>query len=324
MVKQQKRVLITGLTGFTGEYLIAALERVGYEVHGIVRAGEPTGPARHIAELTNRASLLEIIEVVRPRYVIHLAAVSFVAHDDVDDIYRTNIVGTRNLLSALASSSVASTLRAVLIASSANIYGNVGDEIIDEDSPLRPANDYAISKLAAEHVAALWVDRLPITLVRPFNYTGVGQSSQFLIPKIIDAFARRLPTLELGNLDVYRDFSDVRDVVEVYARLLALSPCQTINICSGNVYSLREILNHTRELSGHSLDVCINTQFVRVNEVRVLRGSAVRLRGLITDWQPRPLRDTLAWMLANALHTISFHPTSLKNNAQQVRHGVVP
>jgi nucleoside-diphosphate-sugar epimerase len=300
MKAQQGRVLVTGLTGFTGYHLEAALRQIGYEVHGIVRAGEPIGPTRHMAELSDPAALLAVIEAVRPRHVIHLAAVSFVAHDDVQDLYLTNIVGTRNLLGALAYSSVVSTLGTVLVASSANIYGSLETAPINEDQLPCPTNDYAVSKAAMEQMAALWADRLPITILRPFNYTGAGQSRQFVIPKIVEAFARRLPTLELGNIDIYRDFSDVRDVVDVYARLLALSPRQTLNVCSEKVYTLREIIDMVSTLSGHCLEIQVNPQFVRMNDVRVLRGSATRLHGLLPDWQPRPLRDTLVWMLTNA------------------------
>lgn len=297
MKENQDRVLVTGLTGFTGQHLIVALERAGYEVFGTVRTGEPTGLGQYVAELNDQTGLIEVIEAVRPRHVIHLAAESFVAHGKVDDIYLTNIVGTRNLLSALSASRFASSLGTVLLISSANIYGNSEAELLDENQHCCPANDYAVSKFAMEQMAALWADRLPITMVRPFNYTGVGQSSKFLIPKIVDAFARRELKLELGNLDVYRDFSDVRDVVEAYARLLALSPRTTLNVCSEEVHSLRDILAITSSLSGHSLDIHVNPQFVRDNEVRLLRGSAARLRDFMPEWHPRPLRDTLAWML---------------------------
>jgi nucleoside-diphosphate-sugar epimerase len=306
---QEKRVLVTGLNGFTGYHLEEALGHAGYQVHGVVRAGEPGGSMRHVAELSDPAALRAVIEVVRPSHVIHLAAVSYVAHEYVEDIYLTNIVGTRNLLSALASSSVASTLGTVLLVSSANIYGSVESIPIDEARQPCPANDYAVSKAAMEQMAALWAGRLPITIVRPFNYTGVGQSKQFLVPKIVEAFARRRPILELGNLDIYRDFSDVRDVVQVYTRLLGLSPRQTLNICSERVYTLREIIEMVRTLSGHNLEVQVNPQFVRGKDVRVLRGSASRLRRLVPDWQPRPLQETLAWILADA---VSVSPVSLR------------
>lgn len=291
------RVLVTGLTGFTGAYLSLELERTGYEVHGTVRSGEAVDATHHCAELSDLGALRAVIERLAPRHVVHLAAISFVAHDDVASIYNANIVGTRNLLTALAGSAAASSLKTVLLASSANVYGNTTVDPIHESEPYRPANDYAVSKSAMEQMASLWSSKLPLTLVRPFNYTGAGQSIQFLIPKIVNAFASRAPSLELGNLDVHRDFSDVRDVVTAYARLLEMSPRVTVNICSERTHTLREVIDMVSDLSGHQLDIHVNPQFVRANEVKTLRGSAELLKTLIPDWQPRPLRETLRWML---------------------------
>lgn len=295
-----QRVLVTGLNGFTGYYLAAALERAGYEVHGTVRPGDPSGPWRHAVDLSDTVTLSELISAVKPTHVIHLAAVSFVAYGDVDEIYRTNLLGTRNVLSALARwSSSAKRLDNVILASSANVYGNSDISPLCEDSALYPANDYAVSKLAMEKMAALWSDTLPITIVRPFNYTGVGQSEQFLIPKIVNAYSRRLDSLELGNLDVWRDFSDVRDIAEVYVGLLRASPCTILNICSEHVYKLSDILEVVSSLSGHRLDVRVNPKFMRGNEIKVLQGSAARLRNVLPEWRARPLTETLAWMLSN-------------------------
>lgn len=291
------RVLVTGLNGFTGQHLRPALERAGYEVHGTVRAGEYVDSTLHVAELSDVEALRAVIDRVAPRHVIHLAAVSFVAHEDVEAIYRTNIVGTRNLLQALATSCVAPTLGTVLLASSANVYGNAVVDPIGETVPLQPANDYAVSKAAMEQMSALWSQALPLTLVRPFNYTGVGQSEQFLIPKIVHGFAQRSDALELGNLDVHRDFSDVRDVVEVYASLLEISPRGVFNVCSERAHTLHEVINMVADLSGHQLEIRVNPCFVRTNEVRILRGSAERLRIVLPDWKPRALRETLRWMI---------------------------
>lgn len=294
-------MLVTGIRGFTGTHLQPALEAQGLEVHGIVapsaQASEaPGSPREHVVDLLDRTTLERVVAAVQPRYVVHLAAVSFVAHGDVDAIYRINIVGTRNLLQSLASQAQP---QCVLLASSANVYGNAAIDPIDEQVPPRPANDYAVSKLAMEHMAALWLDKLPITVVRPFNYTGVGQAVNFLVPKIMVAFKRRDPVLELGNTDVERDFSDVRDVATAYTGLLKVAPGGVVNICSGMACSLTNLLQMAQDITGHRPEIRVNPQFVRANEVHRLRGSNARLMSLLPGWQPRRLAETIAWMLSD-------------------------
>jgi GDP-6-deoxy-D-talose 4-dehydrogenase len=294
------RVLVTGLRSFTGHYLSDALQRHGAQVFGTVAPFEakPDDDISRIfvANLMDAPALAAAVAAVKPTHVVHLAAISFVAHGDVDDIYRTNIVGTRNLLAALHAHA-SSTLRCALLASSANIYGNADADPISEATPPKPANDYAVSKLAMESMASLWRDKLPITIVRPFNYTGVGQSINFLVPKIVHAYQTRSASLELGNLDVERDFSDVRDVTEIYARLLAQPPQRAVNVCSGQATSLRDILSMAQSISGHTPQVQVNPAFVRADDVKRLRGDAAHLRATLQGWQPKGLSDTLRWML---------------------------
>ena len=196
--------LVTGLGGFTGRYLAPLLEAQGYRVVGIEALAQGCPYELRVCDLLDRRGMQTIVDEINPTVVVHLAAISFVAHGDADAIYRTNVVGTRNLLEVLAG--CGKPPRSVLLASSANIYGNTRVDPITEASPPEPANDYAVSKLAMEYVARLYTDRLPITVVRPFNYTGVGQSPNFLLPKIVDHFRRGEPVIELGNLDVARDF----------------------------------------------------------------------------------------------------------------------
>ena len=288
-----RRVLVTGLRGFTGRYVQAALAQRGWEVCGL---GEQT-------DLADSAALAHAVAQIRPQAVIHLAAIAFVGHgnadSDADAFYRVNLLGTRHLLVALAQ--LPQPPARVLLASSANVYGNQTGGMLDESTPPQPANDYAVSKLAMEHMARLWAPRLPITIVRPFNYTGVGQSADFLLPKIVAHFRRRATSIELGNLDVWRDFSDVRAVADAYGRLLdapAAAVGATVNLCSGHSHSLRDVIAMAQDITGHRIDVQVNPAFVRANEVTTLLGNPAQLHALIgADWASPPLHDTLRWML---------------------------
>lgn len=293
------RVLITGAEGFTGHYLASQLKAAGHEVHGLVRHEHPAGTllSVHVADLLVPESLAGVVGAVRPDWVVHLAAISFVAHGNVDDIYRTNVVGTRNLLQALADAKT--PVQRVLLASSANIYGNAAGDRLDEGTPPQPANDYAVSKLAMEYVARLYAARVPLVMTRPFNYTGVGQSTSFLLPKIVDHFRRRAAVIELGNLDVARDFLDVRTVAWYYHRLLEAPSTAggTFNICSGQAWSLGEVLDLARAISGHSIEVRVNPAFVRSDEVKRLCGNPAKLEAVTGAAPSIELPQTLRWML---------------------------
>jgi nucleoside-diphosphate-sugar epimerase len=290
-----KRALITGLRGFTGYYMARELSAAGYEVYGTVLPGEPTGPDIFAVDLLDRSSVAAAVEQVRPDVVVHLAAIAFVAHNDADQMYRVNVVGTRNLLEALAAGSHKPS--SVLLASSANIYGNARVPVIDESVAPNPANDYAVSKLAMEYMARLWMDKLPIVIARPFNYTGVGQTENFLLPKIVSHFRKEARRIELGNLAIARDFSDVRTVARSYRRLLAAAPSgEAFNVCSGQPHSLESLIDMMSEIAGYRIEVHVNPAFVRANEVLTLTGSNAKLAGVIGKIAPTPLLETLRWM----------------------------
>jgi nucleoside-diphosphate-sugar epimerase len=290
-----KRALITGLRGFTGYYMARELGAAGYQVYGTVLPGQETGPDMFAVDLLDRASVAAAVEQVRPDVVVHLAGIAFVAHDDAEQMYRVNVAGTRNLLEALAAGQHKPSC--VLLASSANIYGNAQVAVIDESVAPSPANDYAVSKLAMEYMARLWMDRLPIVIARPFNYTGVGQSENFLLPKIVSHFRKGAPRIELGNLAIARDFSDVRMVARSYRRLLAAAPAGVaFNVCSGQAHSLHSLIDTMSDIAGYRIEVHVNPAFVRGNEVLTLTGSNAKLAGVIGDIAPPPLVETLRWM----------------------------
>ena len=290
-----KRALITGLRGFTGYYMARELTAAGYQVFGTVLPGDETGPDIFTVDLCDRAAVAEVIDKVQPDVVAHLAGIAFVAHMNAEQIYRVNVAGTRNLLEALAAN--AHKPSAVLLASSANIYGNADVAQIDEDVAPSPANDYAVSKLAMEYMARLWMDKLPIVIARPFNYTGVGQSENFLLPKIVSHFRKGARRIELGNLAIARDFSDVRMVAKSYRRLLAAAPGgEAFNVCSGHSHSLESLIDMMSDIAGYRIEVHVNPAFVRANEVLTLVGSNAKLVRAIGSIEPTPLVDTLRWM----------------------------
>ncbi len=285
------RVWITGHGGFTGRYLSDALTAAGFTP---VPAPELPG-----FDLRDPASIERELERARPDYVIHLAAVTFVAHGRASDFYEVNTVGTANLLEALAR--LPQTPRKVILASSANIYGNAQVEPITEDTPPAPVNHYACSKLAMEHMARTYFERLPILITRPFNYTGVGQPAQFLVPKLVRHYAERLPSIRLGNLDVVRDFSDVRALAAAYCRLLVAPLAATeVNICSGAGWSLQSILDRLAMLTNHRPRIEVDPALVRAAELKRLVGGNARLQHAVGVLPFADFGATLAWMLDRA------------------------
>jgi len=293
------RALVTGSEGFTGQYVCQELQSAGWEVWGTGIRPSPSSDQYIPCELVDPQQVEALIARVQPDLVIHLAAIAFVAHGDPSAFYQVNVIGTRNLLASLAASDHKPSC--VILASSANIYGNRTEGALNEATPPDPANDYALSKLAMEYMAKLWTQQLPIVITRPFNYTGVGQDQNFLIPKVVQHFKNRSQVIELGNLDVGRDFSDVRDVARAYVALATQCPAgETVNLCSGRSYALRDVLLLASELSGHELTIEINPAFVRSNEVRNLRGDRSRLEALAGYWEPISLAETIEWMLSNS------------------------
>jgi len=292
-------LLITGAAGFTGRYLIAAANQKGYRCIGLAQQEGPIVPGAYdtlVADLLEPAALEQAILEVKPDFIMHLAAISFVAHGNTAEIYQVNQLGTINLLDAIRKS--VPDIKKILIASSANIYGNTTELPITEATPPAPVNHYGMSKATMEMATKLYAD-LPIVMTRPFNYTGCGQSPNFLIPKIANAFRTGKREIELGNLDVSRDFSDVRDMVEAYLRLLEThATALAYNICSGTATSLLSVIETLNSLAGYEIKVAINPDFVRSDEIKTLYGSPALLEAAVGNYRKFTLPDTLAWMLA--------------------------
>lgn len=294
------RALLTGSSGFTGRYLAPGLAAAGYDVIGLSGPESDADAGSLRLDLTNAAAIRAALQQIRPQVVVHLAGVSFVAHEDVGEIRRVNVDGTRNLLEGL--SALPEAPRKVVLASSANVYGDAGNEPIVEECEPAPKNEYASSKLAMERMAQSWADRLPIVIVRPFNYTGIGQSPRFLIPKIVDHFRRGAQEIELGNLKVWRDFSDVRDIAALYVQLAQHAPPgETFNLCSGRAASLDEVLELMSTIAGYRIEVRVNQAFIREGEIEYLVGNHAKLARVLGGYPQRPLWTTLKWMFDTEL-----------------------
>ena len=296
MASHSERVLVTGAAGFTGRHLCTHLRQCGYRVFGLVEhAG--ADPDDLAADLLDAPAVTAAIRTAAPDHVVHLAAIAFPGHAEAASIYRVNLNGTLALLEALAREGFGR--KRVLLPSSGTVYASSETDDLAETAPLSPATHYAVSKLAMEHMARLFARSLPITVVRPFNYTGPGQREPYLVPKIVRHFAERADTIELGNIDVVRDFLDVRTVVDAYERLLRTPEAAggTFNVCSGTGVAIRTVVATLEEHTGHRITIRVNPQFVRPDEPHRIVGSAAKLRATIGDLRKLPLATTLADML---------------------------
>ncbi len=295
------RVLLTGARGFIGRHLGAAAAARRHEVVSLS------------ADLTDKRAVAEEVAAIRPGRVIHLGALSFVAHAKEAELYAVNTVGTMNLLAALAALPE-KPLKIVLV-SSANVYGNSPNSPLTEAEPPAPVNHYAMSKLAMEYLARTYAAVLPITIARLFNFTGPGQAASFIVPKLVACFAARAPEVELGNIDVAREFNDVRLAAEALCLLLEHGqPGEVYNVCTGVTHTVRAVIDRLGALTGHRVEVRTNPGFVRANEIARLCGSPEKLRRLaLAANQSLPvytLEDTLRWMLAEAGAAPAVQPAS--------------
>lgn len=277
----KEKVFITGINGFTGKHLEKHLIEKGFQVYGSTL--EKTNVTNHFkCDILNEDTLFNVLNKVQPHYVIHLAAISFVASKNQENIYTVNVFGTINLLNAI--DKLDYSLNKVLIASSATVYGNVEGELNETMCP-KPVNHYGNSKLVMENMIKPYFDKLNIIISRPFNYTGVGQEAHFLIPKILSHYKLGKEEIELGNIDVFREFNDVNFVIRSYTELmLSNRRSEIVNVCTGNAISISKILSVMENIAGYAIKVKVNPMFVRPNEIRVLKGSTQKMTNIIGDF----------------------------------------
>ena len=289
------RAFITGADGFVGRHLRAFLESSGDVVDGADRE----------CDVTNATSVRDVFEGSRPEVIYHLAALTHVGESwsNPVEFTRVNVLGTTNVLDAASAIVPDAT---VVLVSSADVYGVVGEH----DLPLRetfrvaPANPYASSKVEAERAAheAVRTRGQRVVIARPFNHVGPGQSTQFVVPalvnRLLDAVESGAETIAVGDLSARRDFSDVRDVVRAY-RLLAKHGLdgETYNIASGRDVGLEDVAAMLVQDLAPSVRLVPDESLMRPVEIPVMRGSFEKLHET-TGWEPtialeQSLRDVI-------------------------------
>lgn len=310
------RALITGAAGFVGVHLARHLleSEPGAEVWGMVwsRAGReevaqlPPGVHVETGELRDAASLGRVLRAARPDVIFHLAAASTVASSWTapTEAIEINAVGQINLLEGIRVLGLQPT---VVVACSAEAYGRVTRCPVTEDAPLAPLSPYAVSKAAQDMIAAQYHTAYGFKTIRLrlFNHTGPGRPERF----VASSFARQIveiergvtpPRLRVGDLDVVRDFTDVRDVVRAYRLVVQHGrPGAVYNVCSGAKVSVRELLETLLAASGVEAEVEVDPELLRTAEIPALWGDHGCLTA-DTGWRPeipfdRTLADLLAW-----------------------------
>lgn len=283
------RALVIGAAGFVGQYLIQHLREQGDEVFGTSLDGAIPGLPREAGlplDITNQQGCGEVIQRVKPDVVYHLAGISFVpeAESDFARTLQVNVGGTANVVRHCHLLNQGHLLEqgiSVLFISSAEVYGQVPAHAlpIGEETEVRPANNYSLSKRMAELVVERYgrMGAIRYTVARPFNHIGPGQDQRFVASNFAYQLAaialkRIPPVLEVGNLEARRDFSDVRDIVKAYRRI-AQSGVGIYNLGSGTPRSIQSLLNALIAVSGLHVEVQQDPARMRGPEVAELYAS---------------------------------------------------
>lgn len=296
-----KRLFLTGERGFVGKSFYLAEETVRASGWELIPAAAPY-------DLLEPASLDRVLRAARPDGIIHLAGQSFVpeAIRDPERTLQVNLIGTLRLLQALKRNEFRGNF---VYVSSSDVYGHVAPEALPilETLPARPQNPYAVSKAAAELLCYQWsqVEPWHIIIARPFNHIGEGQRKDFVIPGIAREIARmklglRDASIEVGDIDVTRDFLDVRDLVRAYLSLLGTGENGEIyNVCSGRDIPIREMIGKMADIEGIHLKITHDPARFRPSDQRHVRGSCAKILAA-TGWQPSiPLEQSLRDVLSD-------------------------
>jgi len=310
-----RRVLVTGVTGFAGSHLVDfLLAQGGYDIYGIQRWRSRTENIEHFADritllecdLRDATSTRDTLEKVRPDWIFHLAAQSFVPTSWIapTESLTTNVLAQVNIFEAVRHMKLKCRIQ---LACSSEEYGMVfPDEVpIKETNPLRPLSPYAVSKVAQDMLGyQYWMSfKVDSVRTRGFNHEGPRRGPVFVASDFAKQIAdiengRKPPVLNVGNLEAQRDFTDVRDMVRAY--VLALEKClpgEVYNICSGKAWTIQKLLDYLLGLTTAKIEGRQDPARLRPSDVPILLGDNSKFVKA-TGWQPTiPFETTLRDML---------------------------
>ena len=291
MGKDFNKFLLFGIDSFTGEYLVREIKKSfpNPKIYGTSLLKKNDNIFQ--CDIASFNQVRNIINLVKPDYIINLAALSHTQKFHPIKYYEINTIAVENILRAIDY-----PIKKILLPSSAAVYGQ-NSYPKEEDCP-HPLNHYGCSKLSMENIAQKYFSHLPIIITRPFNYTGIGQSADFVLPKIVRSFRTKSP-LTLGNIYVKRDFSDVRWVAKIYILLLRSEiESEIFNIASNTSYALQDILAYLQNLTNVELPISIDNKLIRNDEIEEIRGSNHKLFHFFKNApKPIPIQETLQWMI---------------------------
>ncbi len=294
------KVFVTGATGFVGSYLCPQLSTLGHAVYGTCFPERPEDCERTAADkityldIRDAAALSALVGEICPDWVFHLAAVSSVRRswDKRKETFDINLAGTHNLFEAIRQYSPRSR---ILYVSSSDVYGVLTpiDKALSEGDEIKPVNPYAFTKISGELLAGYYtrIEGLDIVLARSFPHTGPGQSTDFVCPDWAFQIAAiekgdREPVLSVGNIEIRRDFLDVRDVVRAYVYLIEKGQKgEVYNICSGHAIALKDVLDKLLSFTSAVVEVRVDPQKMRKTDIPLLVGDNQKIRNA-TSWEP--------------------------------------
>ena len=304
-----KKVLIFGCGGFVGKYLTDEFTSNCYEVTGSdIRVPEWADDQFISCDLLNAADVKAVITKVMPDIIVNLAAISSVGQSwkNPQLTISVNVNGSLNILQAVGSCYGKDNMPKVMFIGSSEEYAPASAPV-NETSPLDSNSPYGISKMTQESFAALYGKEfgIDVYLVRAFNHTGVGQADTFVLPSWCKQAAEidksgKPGVMNVGNLKVRRDFSDVRDIVRAYRLIVEKGqPGKAYNVGSGVAHSLEDMLKTITSLSSQEITINVDPARIRPTDTPVICCDNSLIRSEL-GWTPEhDIFDTLKEMYEN-------------------------